>query len=136
MIAVASASVPPTMTGEIAFGSTCDTRIERRRTPTERAASTKSFSRWESTEPRRRRVKIGTLTMPIAIITETSPGPSSATIPIAIRNPGIASMMSTKRISTPSTQPPKKPAIDPRTMPSESPTVTETMPMSNESRAP
>ena len=44
-------------------------RILRRRTPTARAASTKSFSRWASTDPRNRRVKIGMLTIPIAIIT-------------------------------------------------------------------
>ena len=88
MIAVASASVPCTITGEMAFGSTCEMRIVRRRTPTARAASTKSFSRWASTDPRNRRAKIGTFTTPIAIITCSSPGPSSATMPIAIRKPG------------------------------------------------
>ena len=45
-------------------------------------------------------------------------------------------MMSTRRISTLSTQPPKKPEIAPSTIPSESPTDTETMPISSESRAP
>ncbi len=34
MIAVASASVPCTITGEIAFGRMCDERIRRRGTPT------------------------------------------------------------------------------------------------------
>ena len=44
MIAVARASVAATITGEIALGRMCEARIVRRGTPTERAASTKSFS--------------------------------------------------------------------------------------------
>ena len=59
MIAVASASVPCTITGETEFGRMCEERIVRRGTPTERAASTKSFSRCARTEPRRSRAKIG-----------------------------------------------------------------------------
>ena len=59
MIAVASASVAWTMTGEIAFGRMCEPRIARRGTPTERAASTKSVSRCARIEPRSRRAKIG-----------------------------------------------------------------------------
>ena len=35
MIAVASASVPCTITGEIAFGRMCEARIVRRGTPTD-----------------------------------------------------------------------------------------------------
>ena len=38
MIAVAMASVPATITGEIEFGMMCHVRILRRFTPTERAA--------------------------------------------------------------------------------------------------
>ena len=38
MIAVAIASVPATITGEMEFGMMCPVRIFRRRTPTERAA--------------------------------------------------------------------------------------------------
>ena len=136
MIAVARASVPCTITGEMAFGSTCEMRIVRRRTPTARAASTKSFSRCASTDPRNRRAKIGTFTTPIAIITCSRPGPSSATMPIAIRKPGIASMMSTNRIRMPSVQPPKKPERAPIRVPSDRPTDTETMPISSERRAP
>ena len=40
MIAVASASVPWTITGESEFGRMCAPRIERCLTPTARAAST------------------------------------------------------------------------------------------------
>ena len=40
MIAVASASVPCTITGEIEFGRMCEDRIARPRTPTDRAART------------------------------------------------------------------------------------------------
>ena len=68
MIAVPIASVPATITGEIAFGMMCEKRIARRRTPTERAASTKSFSRCDRIAPRKRRAKIGMFTIPIAII--------------------------------------------------------------------
>ena len=66
MIAVAIASVPWTITGESEFGRMCANRIARFLTPTERAASTKSFSRCARIEPRRSRAKIGTLTIPIA----------------------------------------------------------------------
>ena len=59
MIAVAIASVPCTISGEIAFGRMCEDRIVRRGTPTDRAARTKSVSRWARTEPRSSRAKIG-----------------------------------------------------------------------------
>ena len=107
MIAVAIASVPCTITGEIAFGRMCEKRIARRGTPTALAASTKSFSFWASTEPRRSRVKIGTFTTPIATMICHKPGPSAATTPIANSRPGIASMMSISRITTVSTTPPR-----------------------------
>ena len=60
MIAVAIASVPCTITGEIEFGRMCEKRIARAyaRRPT-RAASTKSFSRCARIDPRNRRAKIG-----------------------------------------------------------------------------
>ena len=45
-------------------------------------------------------------------------------------------MMSTKRIRIVSTQPPKKPAIEPSTIPIDSPTETATIPISSDSRAP
>ena len=52
-------------------------------------------------EPRISRVKIGTLMMPMASITWIRPPPpNSATIPMAIRKPGIASMMSVSRMIT------------------------------------
>ena len=106
MIAVASASVPCTITGEIAFGRMCEDRIVRRGTPIERAARTKSFSRWARIEPRIRRAKIGTCVTPTAIMIWKRPGPSIATIPIASRKPGIASMMSVRRMITLSIAPP------------------------------
>ena len=106
MIAVASASVPCTITGEIAFGRMCEERIRRRGTPTDRAARTKSFSRCARIDPRRRRAKIGICVTPTAIMICTRPGPSAATIPIASSSPGIASMMSISRMITLSTAPP------------------------------
>ena len=107
MIAVASASVPWTITGETEFGRMCEERIVRRGTPIARAASTKSFSRCASTEPRRSRAKIGTLTTPTAIMICQRPGPSSATIPTAMRKPGIDSITSIERMITVSTHPPR-----------------------------
>ena len=104
MIAVAMASVPWTITGESEFGRMCENRIARGRTPTERAASTKSCSRWASTDPRRSRAKIGTLVTPTATMICQRPGPSIATSPIASSRPGIASMMSIRRMITESTQ--------------------------------
>ena len=106
MIAVASASVACTITGEIAFGRMCEARIERCGTPTERAASTKSLSRWARIEPRISRAKIGICVTPTAIMIWKMPGPSIATIPIASSRPGIASMMSIRRMITLSTTPP------------------------------
>ena len=45
-------------------------------------------------------------------------------------------MMSTRRISVASIQPPKKPEMAPSVMPTDRPTETETIPISSESRAP
>ena len=108
MIAVASASVPCTITGEIAFGRMCEARIDRFGTPIERAASTKSFSRCAridaAQQPREDRDVDVT---PTAIMICKSPGPSIATIPIASSRPGIASMMSIRRMITLSTMPPR-----------------------------
>src|SRR4051812_22320398 len=122
MIAVARASVPATISGDIEFGRMCEVRSPRRGTPTERAASTKSFSFCASTDPRRSRAKIGTCVSPTAIMMLYKPGPSAATIPIARSSPGMASITSTMRIRNVSTQPPKKPATAPRRAPIERPT--------------
>ena len=64
------------------------------------------------------------------------PGPSAATIPIANKSPGIASMMSIARMIVESTMPPRYPAVDPNTSPIDSPIDTETTPMSSEYLAP
>ena len=106
MIAVARASVPCTITGEIAFGRMCDARIFRRGTPIERAARTKSFSRWARIDPRSSRAKMGIWVAPTATMIWIRPWPSAATIPIARSSPGIESMMSINRITMLSTIPP------------------------------
>ena len=49
---------------------------------------------------------------------------------------GIASMMSTVRMTRLSTQPPNAPETSPSSIPNVAPMVTETMPMSSEYRAP
>ena len=56
------------------------------------------------------RAKIGTLTMATANMIWGRPRSSQATMPIASRMPGIASMTSTTRIRTESTLPPMPPA--------------------------
>ncbi len=94
------------MTGEIAFGRMWEPRISRFGTPIDRAARTKSLSRWPRIEPRISRVKIGICVTPTATMIWNRPGPSIATIPIASSRPGIASMMSVKRMITLSTIPP------------------------------
>ena len=76
------------------------------------------------------------LTTPMAIITEVMLRPSSAAMPMAASRLGMASMMSTVRMTTLSTQPPKAPETSPSRMPNEAPIVTDTMPMSSEYRAP
>jgi hypothetical protein len=136
MIAVAIASVAATMTGEIAFGMMCEPRIERPRTPTAFAASTKSFSFCARIELRNRRAKIGMFTTPTATMILPRPCPSMATSPIASRKPGMASITSMQRMIPESTIPPAYPAIDPSRSPTVRPISTATKPISSEYRVP
>ena len=76
--------------------------------------------------------EIGTLTTAIAIITDSRRGPSRAATPIARSRPGTASMMSTRRMMTLSTQPPKAPATSPSSSPTVAPSVSDTTPTSSE----
>ena len=50
---------------------------------------------------------MGMFTTPTAIMICVNPGPSTATIPMARRKPGIESRMSIRRMITESTAPPK-----------------------------
>ena len=70
--------------------------------------------------------------IPMAIMICQRPGPRTATIPIAIRKPGIVSQMSVIRMMMESTLPPTKPATAPRMLPKTKATETETTPMMSE----
>ena len=74
------------------------------------------------------------LTTPIAIMIENRPGPSIAAMPIAISRPGIASMMSMKRMITVVDAASDVAGRAPSTSPADTPTATETTPMSREKR--
>ena len=82
------------------------------------------------------RAKIGTLTTATAKTICGNPRPSQATIPIASRIPGIASMTSTTRIRTESTRPPMPPAAAPIAPPMKTPMITEAMPATRLTWAP
>jgi hypothetical protein len=87
-------------------------------------------------DPRSSRANRGTLTTPMAIITAVRPRPMAAAMPMAISRPGMASIMSTSRISAPSTQPPKAPASAPSRSPTAAPRPSATTPMTSDERAP
>ncbi len=72
----------------------------------------------------------------MAIMIEKSPGPSIAAMPMAMRSPGMESMMSIRRMITLSVLPPKNPDIEPSRSPIDTPTLTATTPMRSEKRAP
>ena len=86
--------------------------------PSARADSTNGKPITSSTEPRTTRANAGVITMPIAIIALRRFGPSRPAITIASTSPGSANIMSTKRISSESTLPPKKPESRPSETPS------------------
>src|SRR5689334_4217472 len=136
MIEVASVSVACTITGLSELGSTCENTIVRRRSPIDWAARTQSLPRWPSIAPRSSRAKIGTLTIAIAIITDSSDWPRITEIVIAVSRPGIDSMRSQIRMSTLSILPPNAPATPPRISPKVSPSSVDTTPTSSDWRAP
>ncbi len=87
-------------------------------------------------DPRSNRAKIGTWVTAMAIISEYWFWPSSTEMLIAISRPGIDSMMSTNRITTVSTHPPKAPASTPSAMPTTTPSTVATTPISSDCRDP
>ena len=100
------------------FGKTWLTMIRPCAAPSARADSTNGKPITSRTAPRTTRANAGAITMPIAIIAFLRFGPSRPAITIASTSPGSANMISTKRISTLSSQPPKKPANRPSMTPS------------------
>ncbi len=101
-------------------------------TPSARAASTWSLTRWASNEPRSSRAKIGTWITAIAMITVHWLGlDASAAIEKASSSPGIDSITSTIRITRESIQPPRAPARVPSVTPPTSPKRVAMTPTSN-----
>jgi hypothetical protein len=74
--------------------------------------------------------------MPTAIIAFVRPGPSANTAISARTSDGNASRMSTMRMMTASTRPPRYPASTPSSTPRLIAMATEMMPSRNEMRAP
>ncbi len=116
--------------------------------PSERLASTNSFSRSDSVSPRTIRAMYGQVKSTITRITTLSPGwmwpprqPSfvalhAATIPIEMSSCGTASITSEPRERAESVQPPRKPAISPTTRPISTAIPDATTPTMSEVRAP
>ena len=130
------ASVACTSTGGTMLGKTCRSATRQGGLPVARAASTYSWVAASIVAPRATRTKIGAAVMPMAIMALVRDGPRNAASAMArIRN-GQASMASTSRPITPSTQPPAKPASSPTGTPTPAAISTDTTPASNDARAP
>ena len=134
---MATTRVACTITGEIEFGSMCRNTIGPRLTPSARAASTWSDSRWASICPRSSRANTGICGIATAMITLVRFGLVNSTpIEIASSRLGMDSMTSTIRMMTVSTQPPNAPASMPRISPPISPISVARMPTSSVCLAP
>ena len=81
--------------------------------PTARAASTNGISRSDSVLERMTRATFGTSGMAMAMMVLVSDGPSEAAMTSAITSSGSDCMMSIRRWTRRSNQPPKKPDIRP-----------------------
>ena len=81
--------------------------------PMARAASTNGISRSDSVLERMTRATLGTSGMAMAMMVLVSEGPSEAAITSAITSSGSDCMMSIRRCTSRSNQPPKKPDIRP-----------------------
>src|SRR5579862_4181243 len=136
------------MIGPIRFGRISRKMMRGFEAPSERDASTKSFSLIESVNPRTMRAMYDQEKKAITPITIPSPGLISplrhpwtfvlqaAVMLIAIRSEGIASITSAIRDSVVSTQRPKKPATRPTTRPISTAMPDATTPTISEVRAP
>ena len=135
-IAPATPSTAATSTGAIAFGRMCRKISRASPAPSARAATTKSRSRRLRNSARTSRQTPIQPVMPMTNITFQMLGPMNA-ITVRIRKVlGKQSMMSTKRITSESTTPPKNPAHAPSVVPMNTAMPTETNPTASEMRAP
>ena len=104
---------PAPGSGSRHWAARCGTCCRSAEPPNASTAVTKSRLRSDSTWARVMRAKLGMPVMPTATSAAIWLRPSTAIIAMANRMPGSASSTSTKRISTASRQPPKKPATRP-----------------------
>ena len=106
-IASPSSTDAMTMMGAKLLGRMCSIVMRRSPAPIARAASTNMLSRRLMTVERTTRATTGTLTMESEAITFATEGPSTAMNDSARNSAGMARMMSMKRCSVLSTQPPR-----------------------------
>ena len=104
--------------------------------PMARAASTNGISRSDKVLERMMRATLGTSGMAMAMMVLVSEGPSEAAITNAITSSGRDCMMSIRRCTSRSIQPPKKPDISPMVTPMRQPSVVAPTPTASEMRAP
>ena len=110
--------------------------IRSRLAPSERAASTNSRSRSEITWPRTTLAIGHQENRTITTIVTPSPGPTSDTREMANSRNGRLSVVSISHERTRSTQPPRKPAASPMTVPTPTAATVDTAPTMIETRAP
>ena len=82
------------------------------------------------------RATLGTSGMAIAMMVLVSEGPSEAAITSAITSSGSDCMMSIRRCTIRSNQPPKKPDMRPTVMPIRHPSAVAPSPTASDMRAP
>ena len=99
--------VTETMTGAMELGRMCEVITRRREQLIFSAASMYSCLRTVRMEPRSRRTVIGMPPMDSARIVLPMPEPSAADMAMDSSMPGMACRISSRRMTTLSTQPPK-----------------------------
>ena len=132
MIVAPMPVVKAMMSGEMEFGRTYFRIWRVLEQLMEAAASIYSCSRTVRMEARSRRLIIGMPPTPMAMTVLTKPVPSAVQMMMASKIAGIASKMSSRRITVRSTLPPKKPATAPSSTPKNSVKTCAKSPMASE----
>ena len=130
------ASDTATISGDATFGSTRLRRMRPGRVPIECDASMKVSSRTASVCARVRRAKPGIITNEMAMMTFSSPAPSTPTTASASTSGGKLASPSITRMSVTSVPPPRKPASSPSGTAMSSATPTIWNPARSDTRAP
>jgi len=136
IIVEATANDATTITELTTFGKMCLKIIRILLAPSERADSTNSFSRNESTSPLTTRAYETHPVKPKTKIMFPNPGPITARTANISKIKGKANRISAMRIMISSTIPPKYPAINPSVTPMHPEIMTDVIPTSKDTRAP